>query len=354
MSDETFVMPDHSWTPLDFYVTSHAISHSNCPWRLEFSDFLADDDDDDDDNDGNLFDDEKFELFCKGCANPGGNRCRGYISYANFGGNDITSKSMQSFVNISIHILQGLEWLLMNHNRVDGSACDLLANVIPSMSRLEGLQLSSNKIGIGGAVNVINALFGSPLKQLWLENTEIGVLDCETLCNLMKSSQSLEYLNIAKNQLSSESVDSIFTGLSHISSLIELDISNSHFSIANMKVLASVLRDDSKITLALLGLQDCQISNEGAFQLAAALCTNSTLQTLYLDCNPIGMEGAFSMSNMLQHNTSLEDLFLCDESIGEEGVCHLIDTLKHNQTLDQLWLPKKYLSETSDQRVFWL
>lgn len=175
----------------------------------------------------------------------------------------------------------------------------------------------------------------------------------------MKSSHSIEYLNIAKNQLSSESVDSIFTGLSHISSLIELDISNSHFSITNMKVLASVLRDDSKITLALLGLQDCQISNEGAFELAAALCTNSTLQTLYLDCNPVGMEGAFSMSNMLQHNmlqhnTSLEDLFLCDESIGEEGVCYLIDTLKHKQTLDQLWLPKKYLSETSDQRVFWL
>ena len=165
MSDEMFVMPDHSWTPLDFYVTSHAISHSNCPWRLEFSDFLADDDDDDDDNDSNLFDDEKFELFCKGCANPGRNRCRGYISYANFGGNDITSKSVQLFVNIPIHILQGLEWLLMNHNRVDGSACDLLANVIPSMSRLEGLQLSSNKIGIGGAVNVIIALFGSPLKH---------------------------------------------------------------------------------------------------------------------------------------------------------------------------------------------
>ena len=63
---------------------------------------------------------------------------------------------------------------------------------------------------------------------------------------------------------------------------------------------------------------------------------------------------SFSMSNMLQHNTSLEDLFLCNESVGEEGVCHLIDTLKHNQTLDRLWLPKKYLSETSDQRVFWL
>ena len=43
----------------------------------------------------NLFNDEKFEVFCKGCANPGGiDAGRGYISYANFGGSDITSKSM--------------------------------------------------------------------------------------------------------------------------------------------------------------------------------------------------------------------------------------------------------------------
>ena len=178
--------------------------------------------------------------------------------------------------------------------------------------------------------------------------------DCEALCKLMKSSQSLEYLNIAKNHLSSESVDSIFTGLSHVSSLIELDLSNSHFSMANIMVLASVLRDNSKFTLALLGLQDCQFSNKGAAELAAALCTNPTLQTLYLDDNPIGVEGAFSISDMLEHNTSLEDLFLCDDSVGEEGVCQLINTLKHNQTLDQLWLSKKYLSETSNQRIFWL
>ena len=357
MSDEMFVMPDNSWTPLDFYVTGHAISRSNCPWRLEFSDFAAADDDDDDNHGNNLlplFDDEKFELFCKGCANYVGNRCRGYISYANFGGNDITSKSMQAFLNIPIHILQGMEWLLMDHNRLDGSACDLLAIIISSMSRLEGLQLSSNKIGIGGAVNVISALFGSALKQLWLQNTDIGVPDCEALCKQMKSSQSLEYLNIAKNHLSSESLDSILTGLSHISSLIELDISNSHFSMANIMVLASVLRDNSKFTLALLGLRDCQISNKGAVELAAALCTNSTLQTLYLDDNPIGVEGAFSISDMLQHNTSLEDLFLCDDSVGEVGVCQLIHALKHNRTLDQLWLPNKYLSETSDQRIFWL
>ena len=52
-SDEMVVRPDYSWTPLDYYVTGHAISHSNCSWRLHFM--------------WSSIDDEKFELFCQGC-----------------------------------------------------------------------------------------------------------------------------------------------------------------------------------------------------------------------------------------------------------------------------------------------
>ena len=33
-SDEIVVSSYYSWTPLDYYVTGHTISESNCPWRL--------------------------------------------------------------------------------------------------------------------------------------------------------------------------------------------------------------------------------------------------------------------------------------------------------------------------------
>ena len=206
--------------------------------------------------------------------------------------------------------------------------------------------------------------------------------------------------------MSSESVASIITGLSHNSSLTELNISNSHFSMANVNSLASVLKDHSKSTLTELYLRDYHISSNGAVELAAALCKNTTLEHLYLSYNPIGehvegvtavakllvenkiltvlelavchissesavelaavlcknstlkhlnlvhnpigVEVASSMSDMLQHNTSLEVLNLCDDSVAEEGVHQLINSLKHNQTLRRLWLPEKYKSETSD------
>ena len=396
-SDEMNVMPHYSWTPLDYYVTGHAISHSNCSWRLDFI--------------GSSIDDEKFELFCQGCAAPGGTGCRGHISYANFWDNVITSKSIQSFINIPPHILQDMRELHLYRNKLDGSACDLLAKAVPSMSRLEVLWLRGSPIGSGGAVEVIKALCGSGVKHLSLWHTGIGEPDCEALCELLKSSHSLQLLDIDHNHLSSESVASIITGLSHNSSLTYLNISNSHFSMANVASLASVLKDHSKCTLTtlylrdchissegavelvaalyknttlehldlsrnpigeheegvtsavkllvenktltLLHLRDCHISSEGAVELAVALCKNSTLKHLYLDHNPIGVEGASSMSDMLQHNTSLEDLQLCDNSVGEEGVHQLINSLKHNQTLRHLYLPEKYKSETSDHRIHW-
>ena len=290
-SDEMNVIPHYSWTPLDYYVTGHAISHSNCSWRLHF--------------DHSSIDDEKFELFCQGCAAPGGTGHRGHISHANFSVNDLTSKSIQSFVNIPPHILQNMIMLWLSHNKVDGSACDLLAKAVPSMSSLREVSLRDNPIGSGGAVEVIKALCGSGVKQLRLNNAGIGYPDCEALCELLNSSHSLEHLDIEKNNLSSESVASILAGLSHNSSLTYLNISNSHFSMENVDSLASVLKDHSKCTLTGLKLQDCHISSEGAVELAAALCKNSTLKHLYLDHNPIGVEGASSMSDMLQHNTSL-------------------------------------------------
>ena len=397
-SDEMVVRSRYSWTPLDYYVTGHAISHSNCSWRLDFF--------------NSSIDDEKFELFCQGCAATGGTGCSGHISYACFWYNGITSKSsIQSFVNIPPHILQNMRELDLDVTKLDGSACDLLAKVVPSMTRLEVLWLSSNPIRSGGAVEVIKALCGSGVKRLWLDRTGIGVPDCEALCELLKSSHSLQYLRIDQNNLSSERVASIITGLSHNSSLTALNISYSHFSMANVDSLASVLKDHSKCTLTELDLQDCHISSEGtvelatalhknttlkhlnlsgnpigehvegvtvvakmlvenktltelnlkdchissegAVELAAALCKNSTLKNLYLEHNPIGVEGASSMSDMLQHNTSLEVLNLRDDSVGEEGVHQLIDSLKHNQTLILLWLPKKYKSETSDHRIDW-
>ena len=140
------------------------------------------------------------------------------------------------------------------------------------MSRLEELWLAYNLLGSGGAVNLIKALCGSEVKMLSLSNTGIGEPDCVALCELLKSSGSLQCLYINYNNLSSGSVENIITGLSYSSSLTILHILNSQFSMAHMESLASVLKDQSKCTLTKLWLRECHISVQGASELAAYSC----------------------------------------------------------------------------------
>ena len=170
--------------------------------------------------------------------------------------------------------------------------------------QVEELLLSGNPIGSGSAVKVIKALCGSGMKKLCLANTGIGEPDCEALCGLLKSSHSLQYLLIDRNNLSSESVTSVITGLSHNSSLTELDISNSHFNVENVTNLTSVLTDQSKCTLTALMLKDCHITGLSA----AAFLENSTLRTLDLDHNPIG--GVSTAAIILAKNNTLIQLWL--------------------------------------------
>ena len=332
-SDEMVVSSHYSWTPLDYYVAGHAISHSNCPWRLNFE--LS------------SIDDEKFELFCEGCAAAEGTGCRGHISYADFRDNDITSKSIQSFVNIPPHILQNMRVLDLSGNKLDGSACDLLAKAVPSMSRLEELWLADHPIGSGGAVEVIKALCGSGVEQLSLWNTGIGEPDCEALCELLKSSQSLQELHIHYNNLSSESVATFITGLSHNSSLTTLSISDSHFSMANVDSLASVLKDHSKCTLTMLVLQDCHINSESAVKLAAVLCKKTTLKHLNLSHNPFGehVEGVTAVAKMLVENKTLTELVLYNCHISSEGAVELAAALCKSTTLNDLNLSYNPIGE---------
>ena len=332
-SGRMVVRSHYSWTPLDYYVMGHVISHSNCPWRLNFW-FCS-------------IDDEKFELFCQGCATPGGTGCEGFISYADFSYNDITSKHMQSFVSIPPHILQGMRELHLNGNKLDGRACDLLGKVAPSMSRLEDLWLYHNPIGSGGAMEMIKSLCGSGVKRLWLHDTGIGGPDCEALSELLQSTHSLEWLCIEQNNLSSESVASVVTGLSHNNSLRTLNISDSHFSTANTLHLSSLLRGHSECTLRSLELRDCHISSEGAVELAIALCKNTTLQVLNSSRNPIGehVEGVTAIATMLTENKSLTSLWLEDCHISGQGAGELATALCKNTTLRELNLSGNPIGE---------
>ena len=279
----------YTWTPLDFYVTGYCVAHSHCNWslgsRFHWIDYI---------------DDEKVELFSKGCQTSSTTTDCGCISSVDFDGKYITSEGIVHFLNIPQHIRQGIKTLKLYVSKLDAHACDLLAKAVPEMPTLEELDLGHNPaIGGGGAVSLIRSLYTSSVKTLRLTNTGIGEEDCVCLSELLKSNPHLEHLHVGGNNLSSESAEMITSGATHSSSLRILDMPYSQFSVAAVVNLASLLSEQSKCKLEGLTLWYCDISSEGAAALATALGKNTTLHTLDLDRNPIGREGVAALAQML-------------------------------------------------------
>ena len=234
-SDEMYITFGHKWTPLDFHVTGYCIAHSQCNWSL---------------NTGSFLDNEEVELFSKGCLTSNTTTDSGYISSVEFGGSDITSEGILHFLNIPQHIRRGIRKLSLYDNELEAHTCDLLAMAVPEMPMLEELDFYYNPaIGNGGAVALIRSLYTSRVKTLMLSDTGIGEEDCVRLSELLESNHYLEYLTVEDNHLSSESVEMIIRGVTHSTSLITLDMSNSLFSVAAVVDLASLLSEQTDCSL---------------------------------------------------------------------------------------------------------
>ena len=101
--DEMDVKFWHTWTPLDFYVTGNCVAHSQCNWSLVSF--------------GGCIDDEKLELFSKGCLTSSTTTESGCISSVNFDYDYITSEGILHF-----HIRQSIRELSLYSNKLDAHA----------------------------------------------------------------------------------------------------------------------------------------------------------------------------------------------------------------------------------------
>ena len=388
------VRSSYEWSPLDYYCLGYCISHSQCQWELNF--WYA------------SMGDEGVEMFCNGTLSNRQATWNGKITEADFNYNEITEEGIKSLVKVSPPILQTIEVLRLQSNKLNAEALDVFSTVIPKLTSLQVLNLAFNPIGDGGAVELVRTLCHckTPLRYLDLDDTGIGEEDCASLTILI-SSTDLETLDVSNNHLSSNSVTSIMNGILQNSTIKTLRISLSPFSVDNCTSLSSILQQPM-CQLRELYIGDCNIDSGGALQLAAglthnqslevisisdnpigdtgaaALCdaisnntilqrlsmdsceitskgfievssslTNTSLQELDMVGNSLGMDGAKAVSKMITDNNTLKFLDLRDDDSLEEGVDIIISSLQSNNSLEDLLLPSKF-ERPADPRVGWL
>ena len=88
--------------------------------------------------------------------------------------------------------------------------------------------------------------------------------------------------------------------------------------------------------VAKVDLEEQEIDDAGATQLADALRTNTSVRLLQLGANSIGEAGATQLADALRTNTSVKTLGLSGCKIGEAGARQLADALRTNTSVEEL------------------
>ena len=325
------VRSSYSWSLLDYYVLGHAISQCNFSWELPLN--------------ITSMGDEEMEMLSKGMSASTDNTCAGKITRAGFSGNNITSEGIKWLRNLQPETLQQLEHLDLGANEIDRSGLIAFSQVIPKLTMLQHLSLHSNPISEGGAVEVLRSLhhYKTPLKTLYLQDTGIGEQDSVPLVQLI-GDNVLETLEISGDLLPS---------------IMKCPLPNSTLRTLSIYPLSeeatmslSSLLQQLELQFSKLNIMLCDVTSDGAVQLARALTNNSWLTELDMWDNSIGEEGAKALANMLKENRTLKKLDLRGDKTLGEGVDVLISSLQESKTLQRLWLPRQY-QRPSDPRVEW-
>ena len=236
------------------------------------------------------------------------------------------------------HTLQALS-LANNSIGVKGAAA--LIELLRTNQTLVNLDLMECDIDSDGACQLASTLCTNhTLQKLNLENNPIGVKGATAFADMLRTNHTIVSLWLSDCDIKSDVACELASALCANDTLHDFNLRDNPIGFKGAAAFADMLKINHTLVVG-LGLGGCNIDSNGACHLANALCTNNTLQKLWLNRNPIGDKGAAALADMLLTNKSLKFLNLqFDDSRGEEGIQKLIDSMTHNTTVESLLLPR--------------
>ena len=232
---------------------------------------------------------------------------------------------------------------LVNPTTID----DLLYN-ISNIHSLEGLCLGGLTSDCMSMENILYCDFML---------SQSAFLNCDTHKNLSQSAllevvclavQKLNHCNLVKYNydatfsLSFNYPDQSFYDMLHkkynnkselYENMKSKKLELSQIDATNLITFLPVIKD-----LKALDLEQTNINEEAAFELAAFLDCNNILSQLWLRGNTLSSAGALFILNSLRHTSSLRVLDLSHNNIGFQAADGIAAVIDCNDSLEQLWL----------------
>ena len=252
-----------------------------------------------------------------------------------------------------------LKWVSLLLNNVSEVGASYLAEAV-KLSQLEGfsiyatqLDLQDRCIGDKGTEYLARVLeHNTSLKSLCIGQngvTNIG-LGCilRTLSNTESKSPNITNLDLHPNLIDTDGAAAIAAFLVSATTTVKLKRlildENHHIGNEGAREIALALCHNS--SLDMLSMRSCSIGSQGGARFATTLSKNKSLKKLDLRGNvDIGDSAVELLARGLKENSSLKKLDLSSCGVGDEGCAGLADALTINETLTHLKLHRNDISD---------
>jgi Ran GTPase-activating protein (RanGAP) involved in mRNA processing and transport len=165
---------------------------------------------------------------------------------------------------------------LPNCNIGDEELSMLASGIRPNRDKLplESIQLSFNNITYKGLEALINAVWGSStLRELRLDNNDIGDRGAHQVAAILPVVKTLEVLDVGFNSIKAAGLNTLMKAVAETQHLKSLSVSGNAIDVAAAKAVAYALAYNH--SLQSLYLVHCTIGHEGQRHISAGVVSNS-------------------------------------------------------------------------------
>lgn len=235
--------------------------------------------------------------------------------------------------------------LSLEENKLNDKAINYLSSALQSKDcSIVTLGLGYNSIGDNGAKVLANSLKNNfKLKTIGLYDNELGDIGVSAFGELFLSNNTIETINLSKNFFKYAGLKSLIKGLKFNTGLKVIGMEFCNIYDEGAYLIKELLIENS--CLKGINLSNNYISDLGFISICEGLNINSQLTVLSLRRNNISDVGATFFSQTLKtSNKMLECAYLHENNIGNEGALNLFDALKTNQKIKNIYLYENSMS----------
>ena len=319
------------WTILDYYAVGYCIAASHDAWDLlPFSKG-----------------DAAVEMLGYGLRSA----CpvHGSIRKLDLSLSHITHKAITHLGEFPPSILNQIKGLdLSSNEKLNKTAFDNLADLIPHLVNLTVLTLSHTLVGNGGMVILFDKLCSAhSLTKLEVCDTRFGLSDVQALSQLIRPGASLKKLEIGEQDMQHEDIilQMLKTVLSP-SSLVKVRFWYYNWTPNHAQAFNLLEANNNLVSLK---FRVCSGElNLVALIIAQALRMNTSLKVLGIpSCEswvvtPIGYDSVVALSEMLKVNCTLKKLLIETETITIDDIYILNSALQENSVITELHLHHRW------------